>query len=67
MCISSVQFSSVAQSCPTLCDPRPPCPLPDGRIGNRAAAQKTETVNYLLKAVYVEKHLTLNRTNRVRS
>ena len=29
----SVQFSSVAQSCPTLCDPmdrhsRPPCPLP---------------------------------------
>ena len=33
--ISSVQFSSVAQSCPTLCDPmncmqhaRPPCPSP---------------------------------------
>ena len=31
---SSVQFSSVAQSCPTLCDPknhstaRPPCPSP---------------------------------------
>ena len=26
----SVQFSSVAQSCPTLCDPwtRPPCPSP---------------------------------------
>ena len=31
---SSVQFSSVTQSCPTLCDPhgsqhaRPPCPSP---------------------------------------
>ena len=23
-----LQFSSVAQSCPTLCDPRPPCPSP---------------------------------------
>lgn len=38
----------------------------DGRVGNRAAAQNTEQVNCLLKAVYVEKHLTLNRTNRVR-
>ena len=33
-CSVSVQFSSVAQSCPTLCDPmnrstaRPPCPSP---------------------------------------
>ena len=32
---SEVQFSSVAHSCPTLCDPRnrkharPPCPLPN--------------------------------------
>ena len=34
---SSVQFSSVAQSCPTLCDPRPPharppCPSPTARV-----------------------------------
>ena len=34
----SVQFSSVAQSCPTLCDPqwqqyaRPPCPSPTPRV-----------------------------------
>ena len=34
----SVQFSSVAQSCPTLCDPmnhsvpRPPCPSPSPRV-----------------------------------
>ena len=32
MSSTSVQFSSVAQSCPTLCDPmqhaRPPCPSP---------------------------------------
>ena len=34
LCVHSVQFSSVAQSCPTLCDPmnpqhaRPPCPSP---------------------------------------
>ena len=26
--LCSVQFSSVAQSCLTLCDPRPPCPSP---------------------------------------
>ena len=26
----------------------------DGRVGNRAAAQNTEQVNCLLKAVYVE-------------
>ena len=36
-CVSSVQFSSVAQSCPTLWshelqDARPPCPLPSPRI-----------------------------------
>ena len=35
--ISSVQFSSVAQSCPTLCDPidcstRPHCPSPTLRV-----------------------------------
>ena len=36
--ISSVQFSSVTQSCPTLCDPmnhsmaRPPCPSPTPRV-----------------------------------
>ena len=36
--ISSVQFSSVAQSCPTLCDPMncstqgPPCPSPTPRL-----------------------------------
>ena len=35
---SSVQFSSVTQSCPTLCDPmnyrhaRPPCPSPTARV-----------------------------------
>ena len=34
---SSVQFSSVTQSCPTLCDPmncstRPPCPSPTPRV-----------------------------------
>ena len=34
----TVQFSSVAQSCPTLCDPvnrstpRPPCPSPTPRV-----------------------------------
>ena len=39
MTFSSVQFSSVAQSCPTLCDPihdlqhaRPPCPSPTPRV-----------------------------------
>ena len=38
MLFSSVQFSSVAQSCPTLCNPmnwqhaRPPCPSPTPRI-----------------------------------
>ena len=26
------QFSSVAQLCPTLCDPRPPCPSPSPRV-----------------------------------
>ena len=34
MLLRSVQFSSVAQSCPTLCDPmhaRPPCPSPTPR------------------------------------
>ena len=36
--LSSVQFSSVAQSCPILCDPhelqhaRPPCPSPTPRV-----------------------------------
>ena len=33
--VFSVQFSSVAQSCPTLCDPmnaRPPCPSPTPRV-----------------------------------
>ena len=36
--LSSVQFSSVAQSCPTLCDPhelqhtRPPCPSPTSGV-----------------------------------
>ena len=32
---SMLQFSSVAQSCPTLCDPmdaRPPCPSPTPRV-----------------------------------
>ena len=39
MCGDSVQLSSVAQSCPTLCDPknrtqhaRPPCPSPTLRV-----------------------------------
>ena len=36
LCLSSVQFSSVAQSCPTLHDPmrhaRPPCPSPTPRV-----------------------------------
>ena len=34
-CFSSVQFSSVAQLCLTLCDPqhaRPPCPSPTPRV-----------------------------------
>ena len=34
-CMSSVQFSSVAQSCLTLCNPmnrRPPCPSPTPRV-----------------------------------
>ena len=36
--LSTVQFSSVTQSCPTLCDPhglqhtRPPCPSPTPRV-----------------------------------
>ena len=35
--LGSVQFSSVVQSCPTLCDPvdcsiRPPCPSPTPRV-----------------------------------
>ena len=48
--ISSVQFSSVAQSCPTLCDPaRPPCPSPTPRVhsDSRPSSQwchKTETL-----------------------
>ena len=25
-------IGSVAQSCPTLCDPRPPCPTPTPRV-----------------------------------
>ena len=28
----SYQFSSVTQSCPTLCEPRPPCPSPTPRV-----------------------------------
>ena len=35
--IYSIQFSSVTQSCPTLCDPmnRPPCPSPTPRVYSR--------------------------------
>ena len=51
---SSVQFSSVAQSCPTLCDPMnrstpgPPCPLPTPWVHSNTSIESVMPSSHLI-------------------
>ena len=54
---SSVQFSSVAQSCPTLCDPMNPAPRPSLSITNYRSSHKLMCI----ESVMPYNHLILCR------